>query len=379
MQKTILSVLFFGLLFMVSCGSSETDKLENMQRELEEKREKFESLKIEIEQLETEIASLRQDTITTGRMVTLRPVEVSDFEHYIEAQGLVQADLNISLSAEMSGAVRNINVREGDYVRKGQLLVRQNEENIRNSIAEVESALELATTTYERQKNLWAENIGSEIQYLQAKNQKESLEKNLNTLNTQLNMLNIKSPIDGYIDEVFVKIGDVLSPGTPVVRIVNLENVYVRADVPERFLTSVKKGDNVKVRFPLINKEENAAISSVGQFINPGNRTFKIDIQLKNEEGLLKPNLLSVVRIMDYFSKDAIVIPTRLVQQYFDEEFVYVRKMDGQQSLAEKRNIVSGKTYGGITEILEGLTDEDMLIDAGFRDIADGQKIRVNK
>lgn len=378
MKQYIFLLPFVLTLLLSACGTSESQELDAMKSKLEEKKERYQQLEIEINELEKEIAKRSKDSVVvTGRLITTRAVEQKPFSHFIDVQGLVEADKNINITAEMSGNVTEIVVREGARVRKGQTIIRLNDQLIRNNIDEVETSLELATTTYERQKNLWEQNIGSEIQYLQAKNQKESLEKNLATLQTQLSKLNIKSPIDGVVDEIFVRIGEMVSTGMSAARIVNLEQVNVKADVPERFLKVVHPGEKVMIRFPALGTEKEAEISSVGQFINPGNRTFKADIRLNNENGILKPNLLSVVRIMDYFNEDAIVVPTRLVQHYFDEEFIYVVDKNEKQTYARKRNIVTGRTYGGITEILEGLEKGELLVDAGYRDIADGQKVQL--
>ncbi len=340
--------------------------------------EKIMKTKSEIEKLQKELSDLEGNLVNgedkkKSKSVTLLTASKSDFVKYVDLQGTVSSKENILVSAETGGTIRSISVSEGQRVSKGQTLASIDADIIYSNISEVENALSLATIVYEKQKRLWDQNIGSEIQYLQAKNNKENLEKKLGTLNTQLGKTRIKAPFSGTIDQVMANVGETAAPGTPIARVVNLNNVQVQAEVSEAYIGKFKKGDEVIIDFPSIKKQEIGKIKAVGQFINPGNRTFVIEIDMKNESGLLKPNLLANLKLLEYEAKESLVIPSRLVQQGLEGDFIYTMSKD---SIVQKNILKTGNSYDGKVEVLSGLDEGALIIDRGSRDVIIGNKIK---
>ncbi len=377
--------LFFCLaclLLASACGNGSGDELAEKKATLEEKRKQLEQLNADIIVLEKEILALDPNFATQNikkTLVTTLPVKSSDFTSYLEVQGTVESDNNVILSAETNGIVRNLLVKEGQFVGQGQLLVSQSSEVLQSSIAEVEKSLELAEVVFKRQSNLWEQRIGTELQYLEAKNNKERLERQLQTLRSQVGMANITAPFSGVVDEIFIRQGQNAGPGTQVLRLVNTQQVNVVAEVSETYLGKVKVGDLVKVDFPSLDKSQEAPISLIGQTINPENRTFRIEIQLTNPERTLKPDLLATVRIQEAKQADAIVIPTNLIQKDKAGEFVFVLDQEGKKQIARKVRVQRGDTYDNQTVILEGLQGDELLIDRGSREVADGSNVELSK
>lgn len=370
----------FTVLLAVGCGAEKTGEgLEAKKAQLTELEGKADALKDEMRQLKGEIALL--DTANKGpqgRYVTTLNVETEEFKHYIELQGTATSDNNVSVTAEMGGNVVKILVDEGQAVKKGQELIILDDNIIRKQIDEIKVALDLATTTYEKQKKLWDQNIGSEIQYLQAKNQKDNLESKLASAYAQLDKTRIKSPINGTVDNISINEGELANPGYQLVRVVDLDKIEVHADASEAYLTSVVKGDSVLINFPVLNKTYPATITHAGQVIDPTNRTFKIEIKLPNKNKELKANLLAVIEVMDYEVDSAIVVPTKYIQQLGGKDVVYVVSTDetGQQ-VAVRTEILSGKNFNGTTEVLSGLKAGDVIVAEGARDLVNGEPIIV--
>jgi RND family efflux transporter MFP subunit len=278
------------------------------------------------------------------------------------------------VSPKTGGVVTAVYVKEGDRVSKGQVLAVIDDAVMRQSVEELKTSLDLATTVYQKQENLWNQKIGSEIQYLQAKNNKESLERRLQTLNSQLAMNRITSPLSGTVDEVNVKAGEAASPGLGVVRVVNLAEVKVKAQVADSYISAVKKGDEVKIILPDIKENIDGKISFVGQVVNPQSRTFDIEVTLNNRDNKLKPNMLAVININDKTTQNAIVIEENFVQQTETGNVVFVA---GSQK-AEARKVKTGLSYNGNVEILEGIKPGDSVITNGYQDLVDGQAIKVS-
>ena len=245
---------------------------------------------------------------------------------------------------------------------------------LRESIEEVKNQLSLATTVYEKQARLWEQKIGTEIQYLQAKNNKEALEKKLTTLNTQLGQANITAPISGVVDQVIARVGEMASPGMPVARVVNLSNLKVVAKVADSYAASVRKGDEVIIKFPDLNQEYKARVSFVSTTVDPLSRTFRIEANLPSSSAL-KPNMLAQVQINDASRNDAIVIDQNLVQSTEKGQVVYVTATEGNRRVAQAKTVKTGLSYNGKVEILEGLKAGDQLITQGYQEVADGQVI----
>jgi membrane fusion protein, multidrug efflux system len=366
--------LIFATMLAFACNSgSEVDK---KKKELAELKSEQQEITGKIKQLETDLAKLSPAKASEARikLVEATPVQPQIFKHYIPVQGTIESDNNVMVSPKMGGVVTAVYVNEGDRVSKGQVLAVIDDAVMRQSVEELKTGLELATTVYEKQENLWKQKIGSEIQYLQAKNNKESLERKLQTLNSQLAMNRITSPLNGTVDEVNVKAGEAASPGIGVVRVVNLAEVKVKARVADSYITAVKKGDEVKITLPDIKEEIQGKISFVGQVVNPQSRTFDIEVTLNNRDNKLKPNMLAVININDKTAQDAIVIEENFVQQTENGDVVFVA---GSQK-AEARKVKTGLAYNGKVEILEGLKQGDSIITNGYQDLVDGQAIKVS-
>lgn len=389
MRKNLFNIIFtsafiLSSLYLASCGggNASTDtSLEGKKKQLEEYKKQYADLKAKIDALESELRGKEEIASKVNlKLIEALPVAQKDFAHFIEVQGNVESDKNVSVAPEMNGIILRINVERGQTVSQGQVIAEIDAEPIRKNIAELETRLDLAKTTFERQENLWKQQIGSEMQYLQAKNTKEALERSLEGLKAQLKKAYVKSPISGVVDELFMKQGEMANPAMPLARVVNLSEVQIKADVSEAYVPNVRKGDEVIVSFPSLQKEIPVKISNVGQFIEPANRTFKVEMKLANKDGFLKPNTLAVVKIKDFGQKNAIVIPTFLIQQSTDgQEFVFVVRQNDKKNTVAKVLIKTGKSYGGETLVTEGLQVGDILVSKGYNEVTDGEEVNIQK
>nr|MBP6695898.1 efflux RND transporter periplasmic adaptor subunit [Saprospiraceae bacterium] len=314
---------------LLSCGQPKENELpadlEGKKALLAQKTEELKTLEKSIADLKKEIETMDPDSKKDLLVVSIDTVKKETFTRYIDLQGVVQSEDLVNAASDMGGRILQLNVKEGQKVNKGQLIARTDVESVRTQKDELNKALDLAKDVYERQKRLWDQNIGSEIQYLQAKNNMERLEKNLLTIESQLKKSNVYAPISGVVDMVFLKQGEVAGPGVPIVQILNTSRVKVVSDVPENYLGKVKVGNKVDVFFPTLNKNVQKPITMLGRTIDPSNRTFKVEINVDNVNNDLKPNLLSVIKLNDYTLNDAIVVPLELIQQQVDgQKFMYV-------------------------------------------------------
>lgn len=382
-MKYLNIITLCAALFLVACGGEEPvdrageNKLKRLKAELVEKKGELKILEKEVADLQKEIDEIEPPKEDGKTLVTTEKITKKNFATFVEIQGSVQSDNTFKASSEAAGRLIKFDLKEGQAIRKGQLIGEVDMESVNKQIAELNTSLDFANTTFERQKRLWDQNIGSEMQYLQAKNQKERLEKSLETIRFQLTKSKIYAPASGEVVMTYVKQGDVISPGMPLVEILNLSRVQVHADVPENYLSSVKKGQTVKVNFPALEKEVNARITLIGQRINPANRTFKIEMDMANS-GNLKPNLLATVLIKDFSQSNAVVLPVELIQQEVSgKSYVFVKEEDGEKTTAKKIYVQLGDTYDGETHITEGLIGDEEFIIKGARDLKEGELIEV--
>ncbi len=362
---------------LLACGESGGDLAEK-KNTLETYRGELKELKAKITSLEEEIATQDPSAVNQDKatLVTIMPVPTKTFRHFLEVRGSVTSDKNVTMSARVPALVERVSVQEGDRVRKGQVLIRQDAETVRRSMDELKTSLELATTRFEKQKNLWDQKIGTEIQYLEAKSNKESLERRIASAQSQLNDYTIRAPFSGTIDDVFIKQGETAQPGVPLLQLVSLEDMYIEADVSESYLGQFEVGDSVNVRFPSLNKSLKSTVSAIGEVINQNNRTFTMEVRLPGDTKLLRPNLLAVLRIEDFHQPDAVVVPTNLILSDNQGDYVYVaEELDGQLT-AMKKAIERGLTYSNETLITSGLSGDEQLINEGFRDVAEGMAIK---
>jgi len=375
------SVIILSSLYLASCGGNTTadNSPEGKKKQLEAYKTEAATLKGKIDALEAELKASGALTTQAGlKLIETSLVIQKDFAHFIEVQGNVESDKNVAVAPEMAGVITQLSVERGQSVRKGQVIAEVDAEPIRKNIIELETRLELAKTMFERQENLWKQQIGSEMQYLQAKSGKESLDRSIESLKSQLKKAYIKSPIDGVVDEIFTKQGEMANPAMPMARIVNIMEVQVKADVSETYIPNVKKGDEVIASFPALNKAIAVRVSNVGQFIDPANRTFKVEMKINNNDGLLKPNTLAVVKIKDFSQKNALVVPTHLIQQATNgDEFVFVVRKTANKNMISKVAIKTGKSYGGETLVTEGLQASDSLVSKGYNEVIDGEEVNI--
>lgn len=346
---------------------------------LSEKKAELQALEEEINLLSNEIKELepvREKPATPVEVLNINP---KDFTRYVEVQGRVEADDFVNVSSEIGGRITSLLVEEGDYVRKGQLIATTDLETVEKQIAELETQLQLANTVYERQKRLWDQNIGSEIQYLEAKTRKEGLEKSLETLQTQISKKNIYAPIGGYVDREFLQQGETASPGMPIIQILNTAEIKVTADIQENFLSAIEKGDSVLVSFPALKLNIEETITQLGRTIDLNNRTFEIQIKTPSKNGQLKPNLLAVIRFKDYQADDIISVPLDAIHEEVNgNKFVYLVNEDSGRSVAKKSYVELGESNVNEVIIASGVTDGDRLITKGSKGISQGDLVRIN-
>ncbi len=376
MKKIALLIIVATL--AISCGKeAKKSSLEELNAQKATLTTKIDSLNTLLKSVETEISKLDLDK--NIQTITTLPVKNDVFKHFLEIQGVAKANKNIEISPEMGGTVTAILVKEGQKVQTGQLLIQLDDSSVKNSINELNTQLSLAKTTFERQERLWNQKIGSEMQYLQAKAQKESLENNLSSLRTQARKMRITAPFSGVVDEIFPRLGELTSPQMPAVRLLNLDNVYVEADVTETYLPIVKEGTETVVHFTSINKEINSKISQVGNYINPANRSFKIRINIDNKDQSIKPNLLADIKIVDFDTK-GIIIPATLVQQDQNgNNYVFTVITENNQQKVVKNMITITNEYNNEVFVSAGLKENDTLVNAGARFVKDGDQVKISK
>jgi RND family efflux transporter MFP subunit len=373
-----IALLFIAATFLISCGEEiEKTSISELNSEKNTLLNQIDSLNQQLKIVEDKLSKL--DTTRKLHVVTVLPVKNEVFKHYIEIQGVVQADKNIEIRPELGGTVTAIYVKEGQKVAAGQTLIQLDDSAIKNSIAELTTQLNLAKTTFDRQKRLWDQKIGSEMQFLQAKAQKEGLENSLASLKTQAKKMKVIAPFSGIVDEVFPRIGELTSPQTPTVRLLNLDNVYIEADVTETYLPVVKIGTETILNFPSIGKEVESKISQIGNYINPDNRSFKARINIPNKDNTIKPNLLADLKIVD-FKQEGLVIPSTLVQKdQKGNDYVFTLKTENNENVVIKKLITISKEYNNEVFITEGLEATDTLIDKGARIVKAGDFVKINK
>ncbi len=377
-MKYLVPILTLALLTACGGGPQNPQDLAGLKRQLKEKQSAIKALNTEIDSLNAAIQRLEPKREEKRKLVTTSPVQRDDFYRYVEVQGSVQSDDVVLATSEVGGRLTSVKVEEGQRVSRGQLIATTDLESVNKQIAELETSLDLADDVYERQKRLWDQNIGSEIQYLQAKNNKERLEKSLETVRFQLTKASVYAPISGVVDQKFLKSGELAGPGAPIVQILNTNKVKVVADVPESYLSVLKRGSKVTVQFPAINEEQNAKVSLLGRTINPANRTFSAEVELRNPKGILKPNLLAVMLINDYKAEDVIIISQDLVQQEVGgKTYVFVKASGEKGTFAKKAYITTGESAEGKIIVESGLKGDEELIIKGARSLAENELIQV--
>ena len=371
MIKRLIFIVVIAIIF-TSCSEDNKSKLKRL-------KEKRDELTVQINALEEILAGEKTETTEKLVCINVEKVQPGVFKHFMEAQGTVESDNNILIPAETPAVVQKIHVKKGDKISKGQLLAELDAIIINRGIDELRTQLDLASTVFERQKRLWNQKIGSEIQYLQTKANKETLDRKIKTLQEQLLKTKIFSPIKGSIDEIFIKESEMAFAGMGAIRVVELSKLKINAELSESYISQVKKDDIVKVYLPIIEKSLELSINSVSQVINPDNRTFSVEIFIPEQEKDIKPNMLSVLTINDYTNNNALVVPLNIVQKTGEENFLFVAKQNNKKWFAEKRIIKTGKNYNNKIEILSGMSPNEFVVVMGYQDLTNGQGIEVKE
>lgn len=382
-----LYILLLTALIISSCSGDKkksvediiaSDNLELIRKKKTELDASVQEISNQLRQLEAKIKVL--DPQEKIPLITTFKTKEAVFTHYVELQGSVSTKQNIVIYPEFSGVLAQVYVKEGQRVTKGQTLARIDDGGLNQQLSQLKIQTALARTTFERQQRLWNQKIGSEIQYLQAKATYEAQEQAVNQLQQQVGKTIVRAPFNGTIDDVITEQGSVVSPGqTPLFRIVNLQDMYIETDVPERYISEVVEGKNVEIDFPVLNKKMNAKVRQAGNFINPANRTFKIEVEVDNKDRSIKPNLTAKLKINDYTSENAILIPQSIISENANgEQYVYAISEKSENKGKAKRVIIeTGKTQGDYIEVLSGLENGSEIVDEGARSVKDGQEVKI--
>lgn len=371
-NKDLLQILIFGTVvaLLSSCGGGTPDPAVQLA-----------ALKDQKAQIEAEIAALEKVVGNTNgaerrvKVVGLSEMNPTVFRHYIDLQGRVDAEENVAVTAKMPGTLTRVLVKNGDQVKKGQLLAQVDDGVMLKSLAELESQLKTAEDIYNRQKGLWEQKIGTEVQFIQAKSQKESLENAIATMKENWGQTKIYAPISGTVDMVILKVGQAISPGMPLCNIINLSQLKVVGNVTEAYAAKVRKGDQVTVFFPDLKREISTRVTYVSKTIDPNTRTFAVECALPSSPDY-RANMVAVMKIIDYQNPSAIVVPVNLIQTAEDGDFVMVAEKNGEkQATAKKAAVKQGSNYNGMVEIASGLKKGDFVISTGFQDVNNGETV----
>jgi RND family efflux transporter MFP subunit len=387
MKKIFVTLLITG--FLISCGGDKKNSTNSLIEKgtLEQLRAKRTELVAQTEVLRKELELIdkaigEKDTNEKLTLITTFAAKDTLFNHYIELQATVQTKENLMLNAEYGGILQQLFVKEGQKVAKGQTLGSIDDGGLSSQLAQMETQAALAKTTFERQQNLWNQKIGSEIQYLQAKTNYNAQVKALGQMRAQIAKTVIRAPFSGTIDEIVSERGSVVGPGTPILRIVSLGNMYLEGEFPEKNIGTIKKGSDVIVNFPVLGETLTTKVTQVSNYINPENRSFNIQIAVPNKNGNIKPNLSSKIQIKDYSNPKAITVPTSIISENADgEQYLYIaQNPDKDGSAIAKRVVIKvGLSQGELIEIIDGIKDGDLIIGEGARSVKDGQKVAIIK
>ena len=386
MKKTIISLSFSFLL--VACGQ-ETEKvvssITSNKGTLDELQIQKANYTLQIKELTLALDSLNQklEKMSGGQkrvLVTALEIKPQIFNHTIEIQANIKTRQNLQLFPEFGGRLNQILVKEGQEVKKGTLLAVIDDAGLQDQLDQMKLQLQLVKTTFERTQRLWDQKIGSEMMYLEAKTRFKSQQKQVAQMRNQLSKTRIYAPFSGVIDEIIARKGSALTPGmTPIMRIVNLDNMYVESDVPENYLANITKGSLAKVSIPVLNVTQNTVVRQTGNFIQPNNRTFRVEAPIKNPTGMIKPNLNARLSIVDYSNPEALMIPFRVIRENAKgDSFVFI--LTGQEQvneyITEQRFVTLGMSKNELVEITKGVNTEDLIVDEGISLLVTGQKVK---
>lgn len=390
MKNIITTIVLSIILVSCSMNSSSSDQSVSIdalissgdKTEMKKKQKELKALQQTITDDLIKLSNALYTNKGKNPLVTTFVADEINFNHYLEIQGNVVTKQNIILYAQYAGTLTNMYVKEGQKVTKGQILAKIDDGGLNQQLAQLEVQVSLAKTTYERQKRLWDQKIGSEIQYLQAETTFKAQQNSVKQLEAQLEKTVVRAPFSGVIDDIFSEQGSVVAPGqSQLLRIINLKNMYIEVDIPESHILNIVKGRSVEAYFPVLGKTIMTKIRQVGNYINPNNRSFKIEIGINNKDGAIKPNLTTKLKINDYTNPNAILIPQSIISENAEsKQYIYLvtKKTDDNKAIAKRKLIETGLTQGDFIEILSGIKKGDEIIQEGARNIKEGQTVKIS-
>lgn len=374
-MKHTTSAALLALAFLAACGDGKKDPA----AELAKLKQEQASNQAKIAELEAKVGGGKSNAAANAVPVSVVNVQPEDFRSYLEVQGRADFDQNANVSARASGTITSLRVQRGDRVGKGQVLATLDAAVLEAGIAELRTRLDLARVLYDKQNRLWQQQIGTEVQYLQAKNNYQALQRNLATQQQQRDLYNVRAPFAGTVDDVPAKVGELASPGVPIVRILSGSAGKIVADISEAYANNIKAGDKALVSVPDLGKQNMpSTVRTVSRIINPTSRTFTVELRLNGKEAAqLRPNMVASVRIQNYNRTNATVVPVDIVQRDEENSYVFVVEQKGNQKIAAKRVITTGATYNGKVEVTKGLAANDQVITAGYQNVNEGQVVTL--
>ncbi len=366
----------FIMLLSLTAACTQKSQVDKDKETLTKLKKQDGDLKDSITSLQARIDKEQGIKVLKTVKVNAMDINTQVFRHYVQVQAAVYGQDNINVSPEMPGTVKSILVTEGDKVSKGQVLAVLDDAVLQQNLQELQTSLELTKTLYEKQKSLWDQKIGTEVQYLSAKSNYESLQKRLSGLQQQDDMTRIKSPIDGTVDAVKIKVGESVAPGVPTIQVVNVEQLKVKGNVDESFISDIHIGDSLKISFPDLHKDVSSTATYVSRAIDPVNRTFTVEVGLPQSTDY-HPNMIATMNIVDYVNRSTVVVPINVVQSDPTGSFVFIVESSGSNTIAHKQPVTIGKVYNGTAEILSGLKAGDKIITVGYDDLNNGDAISL--
>lgn len=375
MNKIIALIL---IVVLAACSTEKT--AEQLNAEITKTRGKIAQLNQDLADMESQLAKMDTEDLEKGIAVVVDPLVKGNFASFISTSATVEAAKSALVNPEMNGRIKSIHVTEGQKVSKGQLLISLDSEIMSKGIEELETGLALTKTLYEKQKGLWDQGVGSEMQYLQAKNSYESMLKTKETLESQMKMGKIYAPFSGYVEQIFMKTGELATPGRQILQIINLDNLYINTQLSEAYINSIHKGDTVNVEFPDVpGLKKSIPISNTGNTIDPMSRTFSIRLNMKNVGEKVKPNMMATLKLQDYSAEDVIIVPTQMIRQDLKGFFVYLARPHDGEYFGVKTYVTVGRSDGRQTIVEQGLKAGDALIVEGYNQIKDGSKLSITQ
>lgn len=371
--------LFIITTLLTACGDKRHTELEAKRAQLDSLQAEMATLKAVISDVQKEIREL--DTTARSNAIAVMTAQVTsgEYKNSFEIQALVESENNVMVSSEVPAKLKRVYVTEGKRVSKGQVVATLDGSTANSQVAELRGALYLAKLNYEKQERLWSQNIGSEIQYLQAKNQYTNLQNSIKTAETQLEKYTLRSPINGTIDAIMANEGELVGSmtGGPVMRIVNMGSIKLKANVSEAYVGKIEKGQMVQVSYPSLNITSTETVAAVGSVIDLNNRTFSIYIEPKNHKSALRPNMLAIITAHDYKDDNAISVPTKLVRNDGLKDYILTIKTNGQKKNVEKKAVIIEREFASNTIIKSGLVSGDEIITEGYNTVIEGDEVKV--